>query len=228
MKPANILIIEDDPEYGQQLSGVLGDKGFNVDCCGDGEQGLLAALNQKFDLVLLDVELPTLSGFSVLKRLRKVKQTPVMMLTGCSSEGHRIEGFRSGADDYLPKPFSITEMVLRVEALLRRTLKQEGCTRQCTLVADDLTLQRISKQVTYGDCSLDLTPIQFRLLWTLIENRGDVLSKPYLYQAVLERPFARYDRTLDMHLSRIRKKLEEVGMGNEHLVTVHGKGYRFH
>ncbi|MFC3152746.1 response regulator transcription factor [Litoribrevibacter euphylliae] len=224
----SILIIEDDRTLNNQLADLLQGRGFNTHQCHDGEQGLLSALSDKFDLILLDVLLPTMDGFSVLNKLRKSKHTPVMILTACGAEEERIQGYSSGADDYLPKPFNFTELVLRIDALLRRSLGliKPQAQANCQTV-DLLMLDRIRQGVTYDGESISLTPIQFKLLWILVENRHEVLSKPYLYQLVLEREFSRYDRSLDMHLSRIRRKLMDAGMPADRLTTVHGKGYSF-
>jgi len=224
----NILIIEDDITLNNQLAGLLKGKGFSIRQCHDGEQGLLSALTEKFDLILLDVLLPSMDGFSVLSKLRRAKQTPVMMLTACCAEEERIQGYSSGADDFLPKPFNFTELVLRIEALLRRSFGLfKAPTSASEQMIDQLKLDRTNQQVSYDQQPLSLTPIQFKLLWILVENQGEVLTKPYLYQTVLEREFSRYDRSLDMHLSRVRRKLVDAGMPADRLSTVHGKGYSF-
>lgn len=228
MATSRILIVEDDITLNDQLADLLRTKGFQIDQCHDGRKGLDVALNDRFDLILLDVLLPSLGGFSVLKQLRQIRQTPVMMLTACGAEQERIEGFSKGADDYLPKPFNFTELLLRIEALLRRTRGSvEKVLSSNELRVDALLLNRRDRLVRYGHEDIEMTPIQFRLLWILAENLGETLTKPYLYQAVLKRVFSRYDRSLDMHLSRVRKKLVEAGMPAERLLTVHGEGYRF-
>ncbi len=225
---ARILIIEDDVVLGAQVARLLEERGFNTEQCWDGQSGLQCALQKRFDLILLDVLLPTLNGFSILNKIRSVKQTPIMMITACGAEQERIEGYRKGADDYLPKPFNFTEMMLRVEALLRRSLRTlQSDTHTSTLSADRLLLNRAKQQVFFADCLVELTPLQFRLLWVLVENRSDIMSKAFLYQTVLDRAFSRYDRSLDMHVSRVRKKLVEAGMPPERLLTMHGKGYQF-
>jgi len=228
MKPAHIVIIEDDVTLNDQLADLLRKRGFTIDQCHDGQQGLLTALNKHVDLVLLDRLLPALDGLSVLNRLRKVCETPVMMLTACGAEEERIAGYSQGADDYLPKPFNFTEMQLRIDALLRRSRgREDNSVQQHNLQIDGLSLCRRQQQVIYDNQTVALTPIQFRLLWVLVENRSEIISKPYLSQVVLKRAFSRYDRSLDMHLSRVRKKLIDAGMAAERFVTVHGKGYRF-
>jgi len=220
-----ILIIEDDVFLGQKMSQLLESKGFRTEVCHDGEQGLLAALKSSFDLILLDIMLPNMNGLNVLNLLRRERQTPVMMITALGAEEDRIKGFSIGADDYLPKPFNFTEMVLRVDALLRRSLQNKEPTNTLDLKDDYLFLSRLEKSITYNQQSIELSPIQFRLLWLLVENKGDTLTKAFLSQMALGKAYNQYDRSLDMHLSRIRKKLVATGMPSEYLITVHGKGY---
>ncbi|MBU2977852.1 response regulator transcription factor [Alteromonas sp. C1M14] len=228
MVSARILIIEDDRTLNDQMSSLLRKRGFLITQKLNGEEGLHTALTQCFDLILLDVLLPGKNGLAVLNNIRNVRSTPVMMITACDAEQERIEGFRKGADDYLPKPFNFTEMILRIDALLRRSIhftKQNNTPSQITLPA--LSLDRIKQQAQYLDSNIELTPIQFKLLWVLAENQHEILSKAFLYQCVLGRPFSRYDRSLDMHISRVRKKLVDAGMPSERLSTLHGKGYQF-
>ncbi len=225
---ARILIIEDDTTLNDQLADLLRGRGFDIAQCKDGEQGLMAAISEKFDLILLDVLLPKMDGFSVLKNLRKSRQTPVMMLTACGAEEERIQGYSKGADDYLPKPFNFTELGLRIDALLRRSLGlADRRNKHSEIEVDGLKLHRQKQTVTFDDQPITLTPIQFKLLWVLVDSQNDVLTKPYLYQLVLEREFSKYDRSLDMHLSRVRRKLIDAGMAADRLSTVHGKGYTF-
>ena len=228
MDATKILIIEDDITLNKQIAALLKDRGFDVHQCHDGNQGLVTALRERFDLILLDVLLPNLNGFSLLSQLRKRKQTPVIMVTACGAEQERIKGYSNGADDYMPKPFSFVEMMLRIEALLRRSLnvKSNEVTRN-SIVVDEIILDRRNLKANFAGKALDLTSTQFKLLWVLLENQNEVLSKPLLYQTVLERSFSRYDRSLDMHMSRVRKKLIEAGMSPTRLATQHGKGYLF-
>ena len=223
-----ILIAEDDPYLSEQLASQLVSRGYRVLQSHQGDQALVAALGQRLDMILLDVLLPTMNGFEVLERLRKTCQTPVMMLTNDGSEDERILGYQQGADDCLPKPFNFTELFLRIEALLRRTRGAlDHRAEPPTLSVGELTLDRQTLQVFYQERPVSLTPIQFRLLWILVLHQREPLSKPYLYQVVLEKEFSRYDRSLDMHLSRIRRKLMEAGVAGDRLQTVHGKGYCF-
>ena len=228
MSQTQILIVEDDITLSDQIAQLLQSRGFRTRQEYDGHAGLEAVLEFNFDLVLLDILLPSLNGLSLLNQLRMVKQTPVMMITASGAEQERIEGYRKGADDYLPKPFNFTEMMLRIDALLRRSKTAGHATVQKSdITVDALYLNRIQQLTRYNDIVLDFTPIQFKLLWTLVDNKGETLSKAFLYQSVLNKPFSRYDRSLDMHLSRVRKKLVEAGMPSERMVTVHGQGYLF-
>lgn len=225
MLSSKILIIEDDVFLGQKMSQLLESKGFSTEVCHDGEQGLLAALKSSFDLILLDIMLPNMNGLNVLNLLRRERQTPVMMITALGAEEDRIKGLSIGADDYLPKPFNFTEMVLRVDALLRRSLQNKEPANTLDLKDDYLLLSRLEQRVAYNQQSIELSPIQFRILWLLIENKGDTLTKAFLSQIALNKAYNQYDRSLDMHVSRIRKKLVATGMPSEYLTTVHGKGY---
>lgn len=224
--PARILIVEDDGAPTNVLAELLSRHGHHTVLCHDGPQGLLQAMRARFDLVLLDTLRPSLNDFSALQRLRQRSQVPVILISANNSEAERIQGLQHGADDYLPKPLNITELLLRINSLLRRAQAQPPRT-QSQLIHGELRLNRRLQQAHYGTTPLTLTALQFRLLWTLAENRGEVLSKPFLYQRVLEKEFCRYDRGLDMHLSRIRRKLVGAGMAADALVTVYGKGYRF-
>jgi len=225
---AEVLIIEDDQVLSAQLGELLRLQGYAVRLSLLGESGLAMALADAPDLVLLDVMLPDLNGFAVLRRLREQQQTPVIMLTACGAEEERIRGLRHGADDYLAKPFNLTELQLRIDAILRRTRSADARpTQPSSLEVGTLVLDRRQLRARVGDQDLALTPLQFRLLWQLLLQRGEVLSKPYLYRVVFEREHSGYDRSLDMHISRIRRRLAEAGLAADRLQTLHGRGYSF-
>ena len=225
---ARILIVEDDLALNEQVTILLKKQHYRVHQCTDGSQGLSTALSLDFDLILLDARLPGLDGFSLLKALRKYKNTPVIMVTACGAEEERIQGFRQGADDYLAKPFNITELLFRIEAVLRRTLidPQQYSNKQ-QLEIDQIQLNKHDMSLHYTQQAIKITAIQFKLLWALITHKGEVLSKPFLYPLVLDREFSLYDRSLDMHLSRVRKKLIAAGMSANRIETAHGRGYCF-
>tara|TARA_B110000014_G_C20089590_1_gene570276 strand:- start:782 stop:1468 length:687 start_codon:yes stop_codon:yes gene_type:complete len=225
MPDFNILLIEDDKILNQQLTELLTLKGYQVEQCFDGETGLLRASSQQHHLILLDVMLPERDGFSLLKVLRKSCQTPVIIVTAKGAEQERIQGFSQGADDYVAKPFNTAELLLRIEAILRRSNNQVTESSKQELTVDGLTLNIKNQLVFVEGNLLEFTPIQFKLLWELLLNRGEVLSKAYLYQKVLNKNIGAYDRSLDMHLSRVRRKLVEGNWQGERLQTSHGKGY---
>jgi two-component system response regulator PfeR len=229
-----ILVIEDDQTVNELLSGNLEGLGYKVDTAFDGEQGLNLALLNNYQLILLDVMIPKLNGFQVLKSLRDTKQTPVIFLTAKGGEQDRIFGFKTGADDYLIKPFSMAELELRIQAILRRTQKSNDFSEIDTLQQSINTvsskcicLNKMSGEVMIHDNPVVFTPIEFDILYALIEACDEVLSKAYLYQNILLREFSRYDRTLDMHISKIRKKITVAGISVNTIKTVRGLGYCF-
>ena len=227
MAIAKILIIESNHSLNLALASSLVEKGFDVSKCFDGEAGLLEAAGGTYDLVLLSTQLSKLSGLALLASLRKTCDTPVLMLTAPGADNEVIQGLRLGADDCIAKPIQFEEVSLRVDAILRRV----GCAQrgmECdkrSLVVRDLAIDKKAQSATVGQQVLNFTPIQFKLLWMLAVHRGEVLTKSYLYKMVLKRDFSIYDRSLDMHLSRVRRKLTSAGLANDRLQTVHGKGY---
>jgi len=225
-----ILIIEDDQALNELLASQLRQFGYQTSQCFDGEHGLAQALKERFSLILLDVLLPKLDGFELLNRLRRSQSTPVIMLSACGAEEDRISGFRCGADDYLPKPFNLTELTLRIEAVLRRSLSALTAETEQSppkeLQFQNLRLQMDQQVALVGSTQLQLTPMEFNLLALLLQARGDVISKPDLYQTLMGRPFSRYDRSIDMHVSKLRRKLKQAGFSADHINTVHGQGYR--
>ena len=226
-QPIKVLIIEDDQELSQQLRELLEKQSYIVEQCFDGETGLVKASSNQFQLILLDIMLPQRDGLSLLRVLRRTSQTPVIMLTAKGAEQEKIAGFSEGADDYVAKPFNSTELMLRIEAILRRSASINIAESVSELSIENLTLDAKCNAVQVAEAQLEFTPIEFKLICELLLNRGVVLSKAYLYQRVLNRNIGAYDRSLDMHLSRVRKKLNAVNGPGERLKTSHGKGYCF-
>ena len=230
--PLSLLVVEDDIALNEQLTDLLRAKQYKVTSVACGSQALEHLQQSQYDLVLLDVDVPNIDGFSLLNFINANAKTPVIILTAYGAEEHRIRGFQSGADDYISKPCSFTEISLRIEAVLRRTQPTAPATSHNILRYQELELNRLEQTVeicnTQSNASnkpIQFTPTQFKLLWVLMQNAGSVQTKPYLYQAVLERNFSQYDRSLDMHLSRVRKRLIAEGMAADRIQTVHGKGY---
>lgn len=221
-----ILLVEDDALLNDQLTALLTKQHYQVTNLNCGALALSTLSQHQFDLVILDINLPEVDGFGLLNYIRAHSTTPVIMLTAFGAEEHRIRGLQYGADDYISKPCNFTEVSLRIEAILRRSGFNANASSNRYLEHCELKLDRHEYEVTVSGCrKVTLTPIQFKLLWTLVQNHGSVQSKPYLYQMVLEREFSPYDRSLDMHLSRIRKSLVNLGMPQDRIQTMHGKGY---
>ena len=223
-----ILIIEDDVVLSDLVANLLRKHGYRVRQCFDGRSGLETASTEGFHLILLDVMLPEIDGFKVLNRLRRKSDVPVIMITARGAEADRISGFKTGADDYLPKPFNIEELLLRVEALIKRTRRKHQIpanTTSAVLKFAGLALNPGKQTAIYEDALLDFTDMEFKLLAELIKYQGQVLSKPYLYHELMGRPYSREERSLDVHVSKLRRKLNTAGFNARQLRTVHGQGY---
>jgi two-component system response regulator PfeR len=223
-----ILSIEDDLVLGAYVHEHLGRSGFQVTWCQNGQEGLAIAREQVFDVVLMDILLPGLDGLSVLTQLRQSHSTPVVLMSALGAEADRISGFRLGADDYLPKPFSMVELGVRIEAILRRVaLDRRPAPAPAAIApsADSLRFDDERGDVFYSEHAAGLTRSEYRLLETLNRNGDEVLSKAFLYQHVLQRGYAAHDRSLDMHISQIRRKLKAIDYTEREVRTVWGKGY---
>jgi len=221
-----ILSIEDDPVLGAYVHEHLGRSGFQVTWCQNGQEGLNIAQRQPFDVVLMDILLPGLDGLQLLTQLRQSHSTPVLLMSALGAEADRISGFRLGADDYLPKPFSMVELHVRIEAILRRVaLDRRPPAVAPAVVSGTLRFDDDNCDVFFRQQAAGLTRSEFRLLETLHRNNEEVLSKAFLYQHVLQRGYAAHDRSLDMHISQIRRKLKAIGYTEREVRTVWGKGY---
>lgn len=218
-----ILTIEDDPVLGPHIQQSLESSGLQVTLATKGSEGLQLAIREKFDLILLDVLLPELNGLELLSTLRRTCSTPVLMISALGSEADRIEGFNRGADDYLPKPFSVEELNVRIAAILRRVAYERA--PRLDLQDSGLHFSEQQADLLHEGEWLGLTQTEFRLLRLLYESTGEVLSKAFLYQQVLNRGFSRHDRSLDMHVSNIRRKLADKRVECVRLEAVWGKGY---
>ncbi|MCI0995609.1 response regulator transcription factor [Pseudomonas corrugata] len=221
-----ILSIEDDPVLGAYVHEQLGRSGFDVTWCQNGREGLEIACRQAFDVVLMDILLPGMDGLAVLTRLRQSHSTPVVLMSALGAEADRISGFRLGADDYLPKPFSMAELHVRIEAILRRVaLDRRPAPTFPVHQVQGLDFDEERSDVQVAGQYAGLTRSEYRLLDVLHRSGDEVLSKPFLYQHVLQRGYAPHDRSLDMHVSQIRRKLKAIGYTAREVRTVWGKGY---
>ncbi|NER59777.1 response regulator transcription factor [Pseudomonas sp. MAFF212428] len=222
---SNILAIEDDPVLGAHLHEQLERSGFLVTWCRDGGEGLQLACERSFDVVLMDILLPGMTGLDALAQLRQKSSIPVILMSALGAEADRITGFQRGADDYLPKPFSMVELRVRIEAILRRVALERRHQPGEGMLAGELHFDELACDVSHGQQWAGLTLSEYRLLDTLHRSPEEVLSKAFLYQHVLQRGYARHDRSLDMHVSQIRRKLKAIGYLERQVRTVWGKGY---
>jgi two-component system phosphate regulon response regulator PhoB len=224
---AHVLVVEDEPDIAALVAYQLARAGYQVRTASDGAEALRAAESDPPDLIVLDLMLPEIAGTEVLRKLRARKETreiPVVILTARGEEEERIRGFELGADDYVAKPFSPRELVLRVQAVLRRSLAGGGPGRGRVLRAGPLLVDLEAKRVTVDGQQVELTPKEFRLLATLLERRGRTQSRTDLLQSVWDTVADIETRTVDMHVGRLRAKLGPAG---EMIETVRGFGYRF-
>jgi DNA-binding response OmpR family regulator len=221
-----VLIIDDDEELCDLVSEYLTVEGFETTAVHDGETGLTRALSGEFDLAILDVMLPKINGFDVLKNLREKSGMPVLMLTARGDDMERIVGLEIGADDYLPKPFNPRELVARLRAVLRRASSEDSRSASPEkIIIDDLDLSASSRSVKRDGEELPVTSVEFDLLSALLREAGKVVKKEDLSENVLERRLSPYDRSLDMHISNLRKKLGPRADGSERIKTVRSVGY---
>ncbi len=221
-----ILIIDDDEELCELVSEYLTVEGFEIEAVHDGETGLNRLLEDQHDLAILDVMLPKMDGFAVLRELRKTSKVPVLMLTARGEDMERIVGLEIGADDYLPKPFNPRELVARLRAILRRV---EDAGREPAakdkFEIEDLELSLSGRYVEIGKKQIELTAVEFDLLAALVEKAGRVVDKEDLSLQVLDRELSPFDRSLDMHISNLRKKIGKRENGDPRIKTVRSVGY---
>src|SRR5688572_27834101 len=221
-----VLIIDDDEELCDLVSEYLTVEGFETIAVHDGESGLASALSGDYDLAILDVMLPKINGFDVLRNLREQSKLPVIMLTARGDDMERIVGLELGADDYLPKPFNPRELAARLRAILRRAIVADNANDvNEKLDVDGIQLSPASRVATLSGAELNLTSVEFALLHELLKDAGKVVKKEDLSERVLERKLSPYDRSLDMHISNLRKKLGSRADGGELIKTIRSVGY---
>ena len=221
-----ILVIDDDVELCGLVTEYLEPEGFQVEAVHDGEHGLERALAGDHLLVVLDVMLPKMNGFDVLRRMRATSRMPVLLLTARGEDVDRIVGLEIGADDYLPKPFNPRELVARIRAVLRRTRASEGSPGDILRVGN-VELNPATRSVLQDGNNVELTSVEFNLLQVLLQEAGQVVSRERLVDTVLGRKFSPFDRSIDMHVSKVRKKLGDTDGGSDYIKTVRGVGYIF-
>jgi DNA-binding response OmpR family regulator len=222
----SVLLIDDDVELCSMLGDYLGRHGFRITAIHRGDTGLNAAKEKPWALVLLDVMLPGMDGFEVLKQLRGASPVRVLLLTARGDDVDRIVGLEIGADDYLAKPFNPRELLARMRAILRRSGATEFPGTSAILRVDDLELDPGARTVLTKGKSIELTDVEFSLLEALMRSPGKVVSREELAAHALGRSLNAFDRSLDMHVSRLRRKLDEVSSSGDRIKTIRGAGYQ--
>ncbi len=227
MNHARILLVEDEPNLRRTLTDLLRSDGYLVESSGDGVEGQELATKNPFDLIILDVMLPSRDGFEVCRRLRENGvNAPVLMLTARNELNNKVQGFKAGSDDYLTKPFETPELEARIEALLRRASR--GARNQLkSYDFDGIHVDFARSELTKNGKSTALGEREARLLRYLIERKGTILSRDELLQEVWGYKSIPLTRTVDVHIAWLRQKIEDDPKNPRHIVTVHGQGYRF-
>ena len=219
-----VLLVDDDALLTELLTEYLSAEGLEVSSVPDGEAGVNEILNGNYNVVVLDSMMPKLSGLDVLKTVRQQSKTPIIMLTAKGDDIDRIIGLEMGADDYVPKPCQPRELLARINAILRRSQQNPDANAASTsIVASGVTLFPSKRQAMVGDSMLELTSTEFNLLEVLMRHAGQVVSKDNLSQEALDRKLAKFDRSIDVHISSIRHKLGDASL----IQTVRGLGYLF-
>ena len=222
--PQTILIADDDTELCDLLREYLGQEGYDVRLAHDGQQALAESRRPGLDVMVLDIMMPRMNGIDVLRNLRKVSELPVIMLTARGDDLDRIIGLELGADDYLAKPANPRELLARIRAILRRSNLNSTV---ATLEVGDLVLNQGSRELHRDGHLLDLTSTEFSIIQLLLQRVGEVVEKKDLYLAALGREPVAYDRSIDMHVSNLRRKLGLTVDGGNRIETIRGIGYQY-
>lgn len=232
MNKKQILLIDDDHELAELLVDYLAQQHFIVHCCFDGQSGLEQAYSNKFDLILLDIMMPKLNGFEVLKALGKEHKTPILMLTAKGDHNDKVRGLELGADDYLAKPFHHQELLARINAILRRIQLVNQQNQQASqqekpiLSVNNIQLDHAIRAVFCHNNPIELTGTEYQILTLLIENHGQIIAKDNISEQVLGRKLSPFDRSIDVHIGNIRRKFLPF-CTVEKIKTVRGAGYLF-
>ena len=222
MNNHRVLVIDDDPKLAALLAEYFAGRGLLVETAADGEEGLLLRRTKSFDIIVLDVMMPKKDGFAVLKEIRKDSDIPVIMLTARNEDFDRIVGLELGADDYLSKPFNPRELLARIHAILRRSTSKK---EEETIVAAGIRME-ISRRVVYvGENEISLTATEFDILRVLLSNAGRVIARERLMELARGQEFAAFDRSIDVHISNVRKKLGDSSKNSKRIKTIRGVGY---
>jgi len=228
----HILLIDDDHELAELLVDYLAQQDFIVHCCFDGLSGLEKAYTDQFDLILLDVMMPKLNGFEVLKALGTAHKTPILMLTAKGDNNDKVRGLELGADDYLAKPFHHKELIARINAILRRiqlvNQQNQQALQQASaaLFANDIEINHAIRSVSCHGKAIELTGTEYQILTLLIEHHGQIIAKDTISEQILGRKLSPFDRSIDVHVGNIRRKFLPF-CAVEKIKTIRGAGYLF-
>ncbi|BAS28962.1 response regulator transcription factor [Limnochorda pilosa] len=220
-----VLVVDDEPNVCELVSLYLRKEGFQVECRHDGRSGLEEALSGRYQMLVLDLMLPEIDGWEVCRRVRARSSLPILMLTARDDDVEKILGLEMGADDYVTKPFNPREVAARVKAILRRARDEEPETEN--LAFPGLLIDRDQHRVLLDDEPVALTPREFDLLWELARGAGRTLTRDQLLERVWGYDFYGDERTVDVHIKRLRRKIEPAGVRRHYIHTVWGVGYRF-
>ncbi|MEO0575805.1 MAG: response regulator transcription factor [Pseudomonadota bacterium] len=223
-----VLMVDDDVAFTELVAEyVQGEGGFEITCVHRGQAGADEARSGTYDVVVLDVGLPNLNGFEVLRQIRDQSDVPVVMLTARGDDIDRILGLEIGADDYVPKPCNLRELVARIRAILRRGQKSQIAVDDTRKSVGDLIIESGTQSVYRGDELIGLTGAEFLILAMLCESVGEVVEKDAIARQALGRRILPYDRSVDVHIGNLRKKLGPLPDGRQHIKTVRGRGYLY-
>jgi two-component system OmpR family response regulator len=211
-----LLVVEDEPDLLRVLVAALEEEGYAVDAAADGEEGLFKARSWDYDAIVLDVMLPHRDGWQVLRQVRETKTTPVLMLTARDATADRVRGLDSGADDYLVKPFELSELHARLRALIRRAA---GQARPVISIAD-VAIDTVNRSVKRGDETIPLTAMEYSLVELLALHRGELVTRTMIYDHLFNEDDESFSNLVDVHVSNVRKKL-----GKDFIITRRGQGY---
>ncbi|MBO8126647.1 MAG: response regulator transcription factor [Firmicutes bacterium] len=225
--PCKVLVVDDEKKITEVLKAYLESEGYSVITAYTGLEALDKVASEDPDLIILDLMLPELSGEEVCGRLREFSEVPIIMLTAKTSESDRIGGLNLGADDYVIKPFSPREVVARVKAVLRRTAKTRCRGGRLSFKNKDLEIDLNGHEVYKRGERVNLTPTEFKLLTLLAQSPGQVFSRSVLTERLQGYDYEGYDRTIDVHVKNLRKKVEDNSQKPEYILTVYGVGYKF-
>jgi DNA-binding response OmpR family regulator len=220
-----LLIVDDDSDIREMLENYFSRDGYEVNCVGNGEEGLQLTKKNSFSLILLDIMMPQMDGYTMLMRLREFSDSPVILLTAKDQQIDKIKGFTKGCDDYIVKPFDFTELSFRVSAILRRT-SNNNISQNATIQIKDLEINPMEHTIKKGEEEIVLTPKEFEILHILASNKGRIYSTKMLYELLWKDTFIENDNSVIVHIRNLREKLGDKNKESRYIKTIWGMGYK--